>query len=278
METKDNYVATTKIYSIEDLVTFNVSTGVLHSIKDNSSFTLLAASSECFISLLENHGHLVSKKTLIEQGWERYGLHVSDNTFYQNILMLRKGLRTCGIDKEIIKTIPRKGLLISADVKITPFLIESQEFMERQEESKDSVQQSQNELHKEKRHKPTYSHSLFFIKRPLITLITLAFFFSSVFLFTYSFNYSSNESSILSKYRYIDTLNNCKIYSRVNKNSDEDLIKLSTIKSMHCNSNDYLYISTYKYISRLSVIKCNFKKDKKLTNENCTSFYYLEKK
>lgn len=147
METKDNYAAKTKIYSIEDLVTFNVSTGVLHSIKDNSSCTLLAASSECFISLLENHGHLVSKKTLIEQGWEKYGLHVSDNTFYQNILMLRKGLRTCGIDKEIIKTIPRKGLLISEDVKITPFLIESQEIMEQQEESKDSTQQSQNELY-----------------------------------------------------------------------------------------------------------------------------------
>lgn len=105
-------------YLIDNKVEFNCSACTLRSVDKDISFTLLAASSECFHFLLQNHGSLVNKSKLTYEGWEKYGLHVSDNTFYQNVLIIRKGLKACGIDYEVIKTLPRKGLLIPESIDI----------------------------------------------------------------------------------------------------------------------------------------------------------------
>ncbi|WP_297198263.1 hypothetical protein [uncultured Pluralibacter sp.] len=109
----------TSLYHIDNKVEFDHQKCLLRSLETDTTFTLLAAASECFLVLLMNHGHLVNKSKLIHEGWEKYGLHVSDNTFYQNILVLRKGLRTCGIDYEVIRTLPRKGLIVPETIQVT---------------------------------------------------------------------------------------------------------------------------------------------------------------
>lgn len=117
----------TSLYHIDNKVEFDPQKCLLRSVNADTTFTLLAASSECFLILLMNHGRLVNKSKLFYQGWEKYGLHVSDNTFYQNILVLRKGLKACGIDYEVIRTLPRKGLIIPDTIHVSQITMPSAE-------------------------------------------------------------------------------------------------------------------------------------------------------
>ncbi|OKP28342.1 winged helix-turn-helix domain-containing protein [Serratia fonticola] len=111
---------TSSCFVIADAVIFCPMENIFKSISNGVEFPILVSASECFLHLIKNHGVLITKGTLMQIGWEQYGLHVSDNTYYQNILTLRKGLRQCGIDCEVIKTVPRKGLLIPSSIKIIP--------------------------------------------------------------------------------------------------------------------------------------------------------------
>ncbi|MBC3228372.1 winged helix-turn-helix domain-containing protein [Serratia fonticola] len=111
---------TSSCFVIADAVIFCPMENIFKSISNGVEFPILVSASECFLHLIKNHGVLITKGTLMQIGWEQYGLHVSDNTYYQNILTLRKGLRQCGIDYEVIKTVPRKGLLIPNSIKVIP--------------------------------------------------------------------------------------------------------------------------------------------------------------
>ncbi|STQ07854.1 putative transcriptional regulatory protein [Enterobacter cloacae] len=51
--------------------------------------------------------------------WQRRGMMVSPNTYYQNISILRKGLKKAGFETDPIVTIPRIGLTLASDTQIT---------------------------------------------------------------------------------------------------------------------------------------------------------------
>lgn len=268
------------VYYIEGIVKFDSSTGILHSINEDFTFSLLAASSECFISLLENHGSLVSKKDLIMQGWGKYGLHVSDNTFYQNILVLRKGLKACGIEKEIIKTIPRKGLMVPQDViinHVNPDLPKSAPSIKEAGISS-SLPSSLNSSSSEE-WENSHSRNMVYKKEsfPLSTIHPLIFTPVILFVFITSIFTSVTESSYFSKFKYITRTHECRLYMPDEKNSDMDFQNSTLIKSIFCKENELLYLSVYKYISRVSVIKCTPRKNDLNKVDDCISFYYLEK-
>ncbi|GLR11080.1 hypothetical protein GCM10007905_38000 [Mixta theicola] len=49
--------------------------------------------------------------------WRKHGMEVTVNTLYQNISILRKTLKRVGIDENIIITVPKKGITLSAQVE-----------------------------------------------------------------------------------------------------------------------------------------------------------------
>ncbi|ANS40619.1 winged helix-turn-helix domain-containing protein [Serratia inhibens] len=72
----------------------------------------------CLSMLIESQGEIVSQEKFIDNVWRKNGIEVSTNTFYQNISLLRKNLKTAGINNDIIITIPKKGLKLSKSVVI----------------------------------------------------------------------------------------------------------------------------------------------------------------
>ena len=49
--------------------------------------------------------------------WRKHGMEVTVNTLYQNISILRKTLKRVGVDENIIITVPKKGITLSARVE-----------------------------------------------------------------------------------------------------------------------------------------------------------------
>lgn len=253
-------------YIIEEDIFFIPSSNKLMTSKGNVEITLLSAASAILQILIDRQGQLVSKNELVYVGWEIHGLHVSDNTFYQNILTLRRGIRKCGIAQDIIKTIPRKGLVISSSVKISEV------------KNKKSVanENSKNYISiLKKRCEIFLKRKVFFCWLCKIAnkKIILAYTICSILGLFFGF-YSSTPTSYLSHYHYVDLINNCQLNIENNISNGEDVENFMKKSNIYCMNNESIYYATYRYIPRASIIKCE---SSIKNNNNCISHYFLEK-
>lgn len=69
--------------------------------------------------LIERAGTVVTQQEFMDVVWHQRGMIVSANTYYQNICILRKGLKKLGFENDPVVTIPRIGLTLSSDTQIT---------------------------------------------------------------------------------------------------------------------------------------------------------------
>lgn len=72
----------------------------------------------CLLLLLQNPEAIVRQETILAEVWEKNGQYVTMNTLYQNILLLRRGMRDAGIIISAIKTIPKIGVKFTGKVQL----------------------------------------------------------------------------------------------------------------------------------------------------------------
>lgn len=107
-------------FLIDNTFIFDFSDSRLTDVTSGASTRLLTPSSHCLRYLITHKGNIVSRPTLMEQGWEQFGFVVSTNTLNQNILLIRKAISQFS-DKEIIKTVFRQGVVIPENITIRSF-------------------------------------------------------------------------------------------------------------------------------------------------------------
>lgn len=73
--------------------------------------------SRCLLLLIERRGCVITQEDFMNEVWRKHGMEVTVNTLYQNISILRKTLKRVGIDENIIITVPKKGITLSAQVR-----------------------------------------------------------------------------------------------------------------------------------------------------------------
>lgn len=79
---------------------------------------LHAPVSRCLLLLLQNPGTVISQEEIFKEVWEKHGQYVTANTLYQNVSLLRKGMRNAGLMTSIIKTIPKVGFVFKGKVQL----------------------------------------------------------------------------------------------------------------------------------------------------------------
>ena len=113
-------------------VIFNASMNELRPLSgDGESVSLNAPTARCLLLLLQNSGKVISRDEFLAAVWESRGVVVSQNTFYQNISLLRKSLLKAGLSEDIIITVRQKGFSVSPDTLIIPLSDEECENMNR---------------------------------------------------------------------------------------------------------------------------------------------------
>ncbi|VTR59434.1 Transcriptional regulatory protein, C terminal [Serratia fonticola] len=73
--------------------------------------------------LLKIKEKLFEREVLLQKVWDDYGLQASNNNLNQCLSTLRRIIKSMGIDKNIIETIPKVGLRIASDVAIEEIAI-----------------------------------------------------------------------------------------------------------------------------------------------------------
>lgn len=102
------------LFLINKEIIFDVNSCELRTLNpDGTKVTLNAPTARCLQLLIENGGKVVSRDDFLERVWMARGIVVSQNTFYQNISLLRKSLKKAGLTDEIIVTVRRNGFILA---------------------------------------------------------------------------------------------------------------------------------------------------------------------
>ena len=102
------------VFIINDEIIFDVNANELQPVAGNGDAVILnAPTARCLQLLLESTGKVVPREEFMEVVWKARGIVVSENTFYQNISLLRKSLARAGLSHEIIVTIRQRGFVIA---------------------------------------------------------------------------------------------------------------------------------------------------------------------
>lgn len=113
-------------------IVFNANMNELRPLSgDGECVTLNAPTARCLLLLLQNRGKVISRDEFLAAVWENRGVVVSQNTFYQNISLLRKSLIKAGLSEDIIITVRQKGFSVAPDTLIVPLSDEECENMNR---------------------------------------------------------------------------------------------------------------------------------------------------
>lgn len=113
-------------------VIFNANMNELRPLSgDGECVSLNAPTARCLLLLLQNSGKVISRDEFLAAVWETRGVVVSQNTFYQNISLLRKSLVKAGLSEDIIITVRQKGFSVAPNTLVIPLSDEECKNMNR---------------------------------------------------------------------------------------------------------------------------------------------------
>ncbi|MFN3070503.1 transcriptional regulator [Serratia sp. J2] len=247
------------IYIINNAVEFNAKERTLTSLEDSSNKVLLyVPAARCLMLLLKNRDTILDKNVFFNEVWNKNGVYVTANTFYQNISILRRGFLKLGLGNEVVNTIPRKGLQLSKFLDI-------KEITERDEEENKLKQipeiKSENQLSIQRINK---------INRLTLIFILITAIFTIYFIIAGNMK---NQGDFFMKYKYVKNIGECRIYTDRGTTNVDDSAKYIRIDGKSCEKYKFNYLTKHRFSKRASVIRCNKEIGEKDTN--CISEYHI---
>lgn len=261
-----------KYYIINDVVEFHPATRTLRNLKNpNREVVLNSPAGRCLLLLIERAGSIVTQQECMDIVWQRRGMMVSSNTFYQNVFILRKGLKKIAFDTDPIVTIPRVGLTLASDIKIV--VQEAQHQMGNGDNTLNLPEQEKSVASPESGGTPyiavPVSKPVFWLLVGLLILLML----SGVSIMGHSF---TRENDFVDGYRFIRHVDTCRVMLANNIQVPDDQEKALSwaerFKS-ECKKYPWVYISRRVMPPRASVLRC----DRPMNEPNhCMSDYFVE--
>ncbi|AKJ41379.1 winged helix-turn-helix domain-containing protein [Pragia fontium] len=251
-----------KSYLINNTILFYPERSLLVSRDDSSSaVTLNMPASMCFLLLIERQNGVVTQREFFKEVWENHGSYVTANTFYQNISILRKGLKAVGLQEELIKTVPKIGLTLSKSVSVVAYEGGHDTHVAEPVSTVESVVSS-----------PMLPQSNMIVGRRFLWLLTCCAVFIFFGLSWWSYSSYIGEGEYFSDYQYLDKIGDCTFYAR-GKNTNNYITFIQENK-VTCPPGHFSYLTIYRTTPRVSVITC----DKAISTHGvyCESKYYMK--
>lgn len=251
-----------KSYLINNVVIFHSEEHRLVPVKGHNGVeaSLNIPASRCLLLLIERKKTVVSKEDFFDKAWEQRGTYVTANTFYQNISLLRKALKSVGLPEEIIKTVPKRGLMLDEDVVITPFTQEvgpdnsviTQQQSETEQVSPPSPPLSSSATEGLASTDKKSGHAYNYRRGVIISTIL---FFAIVLTFTLLIK---EPKKFLDSYRKSDEVNGCSLYVPDKERDVTKYINFIKNNGIACNTNNsILFMTMDKSSEYTSIIRCD---------------------
>ncbi|WP_423241606.1 winged helix-turn-helix domain-containing protein [Pantoea ananatis] len=257
-----------------------------------------ASASLCLELLIENAGHLVTHQQFYDYVWRRFGTEPTSASLYHNISSLRRALSKAGLHEDIIRTMPRKGFILSPQTTINKAPSLHSHSVSNKAESADvisaggnetsdtsttegGIQAAQNERKVDTEdipglHSPLTKPRFFSAGFSSKKFIALTSFFAFTTLFLYFFDTITRLGSNDGLFIYSTNYKGCIIF-----NNSDSWLSQSEVKqqvdelNIVCQSTPYVYLTAYKHADSLSYFNCEHPLDGSV-RANCRSHYYVK--
>ncbi|MGB3255760.1 winged helix-turn-helix domain-containing protein [Buttiauxella gaviniae] len=246
-------------YLIENKIIFLPEKQCLVHTDSHEQIKLKPTASLCLLLLLRNHAEIVTQNELLAFAWGESHRQVSFNAFYQSILSLRKSFLQMNVEKQIITTVPRKGLLIQQEITIEKKRDYSVSEVDIELTETPSVTET-NRVENKKLPKLNLVETLIIMFTVLIAGVLL---YPKVTSENYFSGYvASKKYDGQCHYFFNDDASNYLRHEGFIKEHPE-----------MCSDNKFLYITAYPETKNISIILCTTGMD--LSHDNsCQSVYY----
>lgn len=255
-----------KKFIINDRIEFNPADNKLIPLGVRGREVILHSPVSRFLLLLiSREGNIITQEEIYREVWEKYGQRVTPNTLYQNVSLLRKGLKTAGITSLIIKTHPKSGFSfyghvqafeneeltanneteIFSGITVEPVTKLTQDTKEEKKQNR--VATVQNSERKRTRMKA------------YITLIRFGFIFSVISVLFLVLMPSSTDEHFTLEQNLVARVNGCPVYvDRGNRKVDlSKILQYLGEKDISCREHDFLYMTKAPNVSRVIIMSCN---------------------
>ena len=258
-----------------------------------------ASASLCLELLIDNAGHLVTHQQFYDYVWRRFGTEPASASLYHNISSLRRALSKAGLQEDIIRTMPRKGFLLSPQTTVSRDSAsasagatgEADEMHAVSPAEKDETytgEMSVNETTPAEERKvihstgERFSHP-FFLKgrhywaglslKKRMMMISLSVVLLSVIYFFFTLAGRNEEKPLFS---YSTDYRGCTLFSNTDTMlNTESVLKTAEKLKLDCTTTPYVYLTAYKNADRLSYFSCQHPLNGR-ARANCRSFYYVK--
>ncbi|WP_200553141.1 transcriptional regulator [Kosakonia sp. LAM2021] len=260
---------------INDNIEFRPGMKRLSSVNNpEMNVTLTSPASRCLLLLLEASPDIVLQQDFFKKVWEEEGMLVPTNTLYQNISIVRRGLRAVGeTDRRLIATIPRKGFQIDDSVKIsrrndnepaTPFPVSTtsnqttynipEVFNQPKDDVSEQVLPAEKETRTIKKKKPfAMSNGVFAASASFIAGLLVVYLAWNI----------NNNADFFESYKFIEKEDGCHFYTKdeSHDNNEYYLKYKSLIKDsgLNCKNYPWVYFPTSQTSPSLAALVCKNK-------------------
>lgn len=262
-------------YIINDIVLYIPEENRLTPLGRQGKETILNMPvNRCLQLLLQNPGVVIRQETIFGEVWEKHGQYVTMNTLYQNILLLRRGMREAGILISTIKTIPKVGVKFTGKVKFIEgntnnngeLNISYEGTLASNEGKHDELTTINDEL--VEGDKVTLENvnrwSLIgcFKERTRLKVLLLTFFFITIT--SLFFIYPAKKTVFFDTHDKVMILDKCSIYTE-RENADLTYSKIKNFmggRKLNCNPGEFLYITKAPKDGNTLVFFCHTTSDR----------------
>ncbi|MCP2124510.1 UNVERIFIED_ORG: DNA-binding winged helix-turn-helix (wHTH) protein [Pantoea agglomerans] len=239
-------------FILEDKVVYDSASHSLFLLDMRSTqATLAIPASLCLLVLLQNKDETVSLEQLLSFAWGTRGMTVSNNAIYQNISILRKSLSSFGLSPDIIKTVPKRGFVVSSkSFSELTLCSETEGVKENSSTESSSVTSDVNSRHKKRT--STIMVRMAVLILPILCLIS----FFGVYSLT-RYNKELDSGYIYPEFSELYQKSDCHIYR--NKSADNDFFFNSFIEThgLKCDEEKWWYIFNYPPAPQTFILRCS---------------------
>ena len=261
----EKYTHTT-VYTINNLVDFHPGDRSLTNKNTQKTVILQNPASFILLYLLTNCGVVIPQAQLVKIGWGDKNTITSVNTLYQTVLMLRNALSEVGLPRDLIRTVARRGMMITAEIQRT------------ETESVENVEES------ESREEPVWPAltAVALKLRPSRTTLKMGAILLSALLIggsvSFGFLYPTAES-LFSSYAIVDSVSfsSCTLLMKSKSTFNTRYTVFLTRHPDICQNHNYVYLSGMSSAKNIAAIACQLDiREHPLTK--CTTWYSINDK
>jgi DNA-binding winged helix-turn-helix (wHTH) protein len=264
-----SFEAVVESYIIDRTLIFIPDESFIQNLDTREYKKLKHTESQCLLLLLARQGVVVPQLDLMKFAWGDKHRDVSFNIFYQRILALRKAFTQLGMTKNIIITLPRKGLIIDNGITVETHDKASSKLNNDTFEMNDEPCKNKSEIINYSPSHPTKNFFSIKINRYIIITVILSTVITGLFTL-----YAGNDRDYFSDY-YLASKNDrpCQIFFNSDTDNHSRHWLFINQNPELCHPQKVMYITTYKNTKNISLLICSAPISRTKNNQ-CLSFYY----